>query len=354
MNLYVLDEQFNPIKLIEEYESLIWATRYKTCGDFELYLTITSPEVLNYFKRGYYIARSDVDSLMIIEQLTTETDTDDENHLSITGRSLESIPERRIVWGSKSITGNLQDGIISLFNDNLINPSDPNRKINNYKFIVSDDPNIISMTMDAQYTGDDLYSILTNVCEERNMGFKTILNSDNEFVTSLYCGKDRTLDQLVYPAVVFSPMYENLDTSSFVQNSKGYKNVTLIGGEGDAGNRKYVPYGEEHGLNRREVYTDASGTTSNVNNRRLTDEEYTALLIQKGKEKLAESPDIEAFEGTVLPTASYEFGKDYYLGDLVTVINEYGITANARVIEAVESFDSNGYSLIPTFEYNNQ
>lgn len=39
------------------------------------------------------------------------------------------------------------------------------------------------------------------------------------------------------------------------------------------------------------------------------------------------------------------------LGDIVTVQNEYGITMNARITEVIETFDENGYSVSPKFEY---
>lgn len=41
--------------------------------------------------------------------------------------------------------------------------------------------------------------------------------------------------------------------------------------------------------------------------------------------------------------------KDYFLGDIVQVINAYGIRAMPRIIEIIESEDENGASTVPTF-----
>lgn len=48
---------------------------------------------------------------MIVEKIQITSDTEDGNHVTVTGRSLESILDRRIVWGQKLLSGNLQNGI---------------------------------------------------------------------------------------------------------------------------------------------------------------------------------------------------------------------------------------------------
>ena len=42
--------------------------------------------------------------------------------------------------------------------------------------------------------------------------------------------------------------------------------------------------------------------------------------------------------------------QDYYLGDIVSVANEYGFQANTRIIEMLESEDETGYKITPTFD----
>jgi hypothetical protein len=51
---------------------------------------------------------------------------------------------------------------------------------------------------------------------------------------------------------------------------------------------------------------------------------------------------------------TYEYKTDYDLGDVVKIINEYGIEAEARVTEVMESEDNeNGYTIEPKYEYHN-
>ena len=75
------------------------------------------------------------------------------------------------------------------------------------------------------------------------------------------------------------------------------------------------------------------------------------MRSEQGRDALSEHVILTTFDGSVEPYASYKYGKDYFLGDIVTVRNEYGIETSARITEVIESFDENGYTLIPTFEY---
>lgn len=83
----------------------------------------------------------------------------------------------------------------------------------------------------------------------------------------------------------------------------------------------------------------------------LRDIVYSVYLLNRGYEKLAEYGTAVSFEGSVEPSTTFEYKKDYWLGDLVTVENEYGISVKARIIEIIEVCDDNGYSIEPKFEY---
>ena len=46
---------------------------------------------------------------------------------------------------------------------------------------------------------------------------------------------------------------------------------------------------------------------------------------------------------------AFKYGEDFNLGDVVTVINKYGIQKNVRVLSAIESEDESGTKLLPQF-----
>ena len=218
--------------------------------------------------------------VMIVEKIQITSDTEDGNHVTVTGRSLESILDRRIVWGQKLLSGNLQNGIKTLLNENVISPSDSNRKISNFIFKESTDSAITKLKLEAQYTGDNLYDVIQKICEEQGIGFKITLNDEKQFVFELYAGSDRSYDQTENPYVIFSPKFENIINSNYIESKASLKTVTLVGGEGEGAGRRYTTVGGGSGLNRRELFTDARDISSNVgSDDALTDAEYMAYLV---------------------------------------------------------------------------
>lgn len=81
----------------------------------------------------------------------------------------------------------------------------------------------------------------------------------------------------------------------------------------------------------------------------MTDEEYRALLIEKGGEDLSEHTYTSAFEGQIDITRMYKYQQDFFNGDIVQLINEYGNEGKVRIIEMVISVNEEGLSIHPTF-----
>ena len=352
MELLVLDEQFTAIKLLDTFESLLWTERYYSCGDFELYVPV-STTLFNLLKQDYYLWLKEADNVMIIETKQIETDVEDGSKLAITGRGLESILERRVIFYQTILSGSFQDGIEKLLNENIISPADANRRIDNFIFEASSDPTILSLTIDAQFHGENLYETIQVLCETNKVGFRVRLNN-NQFVFQLYSGTDRSYDQSRNPYVVFSPNFDNLVNSNYLESKKTLATFALVGGEGEGAERKMTtvtaPNGGGSGLNRREIFVEAGGVSTNVDGEEISEEEYLAQLAQKGREELAENVETKSFEGQCETTRLFVYGEDFFMGDIVQVANEYGIEARTRVVEFIRSQDTNGTDTYPTFD----
>lgn len=348
MNLFILNTDLDAIRVMDTYESFIWADRYYTYGDFEIY-TPMMDDILTYIKQDYYLQNPNSEHVMIIEKLQISSDVEEGNHLQVTGRSLESILDRRVVWKQKTISGNLQNAIKTLLNENVISPSDSNRQISNFIFEASTDTAITSLTIEAQYTGDNLYDVISGICSERGIGFKVTLNSDKQFVFKLYAGSDRSYAQTENPYVIFSPNFENIINSNYIESKSALKTITLVGGEGEGSSRRYTTVGSGSGLDRREMFTDARDISSEVDGETISDSQYISQLQQRGKEDLAENIEVVSFEGEVESSQMFVYGEDFFIGDIVQVANEYGHETKARVLEFVTSEDEEGTSTYPTF-----
>ena len=72
------------------------------------------------------------------------------------------------------------------------------------------------------------------------------------------------------------------------------------------------------------------------------------MLSQHGKEEIKKATETIQFNGEILNSNAYTYGVDYNLGDVVQVINEYGITGTAMITEITEVEDETGYSIYPT------
>lgn len=106
---------------------------------------------------------------------------------------------------------------------------------------------------------------------------------------------------------------------------------------------------------RREIYIDARDLQSDSDpDNPLTPEEYTALLENRGREKLAENQLVKSFLAvirTIDPT--YTLGEDFHLGDTITVIDErLGVTADAVVQGVERAVGEDGESMVLTLGYS--
>jgi hypothetical protein len=350
MELLVLDTNFQLIYILDNFESAIWTERYCDCGDFEIYVK-ANPSLLDILKNDYYMLVRDSDYIMIIEGRPIKFDSESGSHMIVSGRSLESIIVRRIIWKQTILTGSFQNGIQTLLNQNIITPDIADRAIPNFIFEASDETAITSLTIDTQFAmGDDLLECIKSLCSEKNIGFK-ITMSDNmtKFIFKLYSGVDRSYNQTDYPYVVFSPKFENLLSSESSDSTKMLKNVALIGGEGDTTTKKTVVAGNVTGLPRREVYIDASNLSETSDSGTLTGQKYLDHLKQKGIEELNKRSKENKVDAELDPTRMFKYGYDYFIGDIVQVVTEYGIKFKARITEVIRSQNDSGVGIYPTF-----
>lgn len=354
MEIYILDKSFNKLKILDECQSILWVDRFNKPGEFELYLG-ADETLLQYLKIGYYLYQKTSEHLMMIETIKVETDAADEDHFIIKGRSIESLLGRRIVWKRTDINNTkVQTAVKRLMNENVINPEDSERAISGVIFQDNLDPKLDALKMDGQYTGDNLLDVITDICDTFKIGFKMILNDNNQFVFSLFVATDRSYDQDTETYVIFSPKFDNILSTSYYETDENYKNVTLVMGDGEDDDRKRYVVGTTSGLERRELYTDARDISSKDPEdyeQEIPIADYNKLLEQRGKEKLEETKKEKTFEAKLDPYQTFQYGRDFFIGDIVQVRNEFGIEGSARIVEYImsESAD-NGLEHYPTFE----
>ena len=357
MVIHVLDRAFNLVDVVDNYISAIWRPAYYDVGDFELYIA-ASPEAVALLQKDRYLVRDtdiEVDEagnvtytkVMVIKNITLDTDAENGDHLTYTGRELKYLLHQRIVWKQTRMSSKVEYGIRRLVTENAINPTDSKRVIPN---LVLGAEAGLSKSMDKQVTGKYLDEAIAEICATYGYGWEIfIYNASMVFI--VYQGLNRSYNQSERPYVVFSDSFDNIVNSNYQMQSEAYANTALIGGEGEGTDRIFTTVGDSNsGLERYETFTDGSGISQNKDSEdEIPLEEYLVLLQEAGRESLANLAITEGFSGEVISDGAFKYGVDFYIGDTVTVVNHYGISKDVIVLSAIESQDETGTKLIPQF-----
>ena len=108
---------------------------------------------------------------------------------------------------------------------------------------------------------------------------------------------------------------------------------------------------ETSNLDRREMYTSARDISSELEDgKTLLEDEYNSKLNLRGLEDLSKNKMTMSLDGQFESSILFSYGDDFFIGDVVQIENEFGITGTARITEFIRSEDPSGYQTYPTFE----
>ena len=378
MEFRILNDKFQPIDTLDLYSSFIWTARFVEAGDFELY-TPVNMRLINAIKVGYYVfsdafynQTTDRAMLMIIESIEITSDPSEGNKIKVTGRDLKSIFDRRIVWGQREFkkTDNLLDVITAVVNENVINPQDWSKTYSSgdggqitvstsgavrrmddviYEAIDHEFPAIDG---DYQYNGETIYDILVELCGRFNLGWEILYDFGvGKFVFKLKPQVDHTYDQVINNPLIFSPSFENIKNSNYIESGVTEKNAGLIIGEGDEYNVMYNVIGNENtGLTRKEMSISASDISRTKDDgTEYGNRTYLSMILEKGQKEIEQNFYTQTYEGTAEASRGYQYLVDYDIGDICEIINEWGISSKVLISEVVYSIATDKISIIPTF-----
>lgn len=361
MDVYILDNLLRREVVVDRYESLIWTERFSSAGDFELILPSTA-ENRNNFAPGKWLAINESYRCMKVEGVENYTDDEGRSLLKVTGPSIEIILDDRVAryymanlttQPSYDIHATPANAARKIFADacvdGALSPSDIIPFIANVAIFPTD---TIPEPADLIYFHIDLKSVYAaikeDICDVYDLGFRLVRNLDNsQLVFNVYSGSDRTTQQSILPAVVFSPDFDNLKNTRELTSTAGTKNVAYV----------FSPVGYEV-VYALDVAPDVDGFDRQVlvvKAEDITDTDAaiaSTKMIQRGKEELAKNRSYSAFDGEISQNSQYKYGVHYQLGDLVEMRNGDGITNNMRVTEQIFVSDHEGIRSYPTLSMN--
>lgn len=356
MDLYILDDLFRRIDIVDRFESLIWTERFALQGDFQFSIHST-PANRALFPEGTLLGLNESKRVMIVE--TIEDKSTDQEMLKISGRSLEAILEDRIARDTLSslefvprwpIVGTPGEIIRKVFRSICIVGALDKRDI--IPFIKEGSiftPDTILEPKDSVYLElepDTLYATIRDLCAAYGLGFALVRNEDkSELYFTVYAGSDRTSVQRNFAPVIFSPELDTLANVSELVSMASYKNVAYVYSPSGVA-VVYAPGADPSaaGFKRRVLLVKVDTVTPTDDEEGLTIEE---ILQKRGYDALLEHRRVSAFDGEI-PKSGYKYGIDYNLGDVVEMRTRSGDTNYMRVTEQIFVSDAEGDRSYPT------
>lgn len=353
MEVYILDSLYRRIEVVDTFESLVWAERFSTVGDFELDI-VSTLENRRRFVEGVRLVTNESYRVMTVETVTDYTDEEGRRVLKIKGSSLEGVFQHRMAWNGDDLTtdpkwvleGTPKEVADQLFHDicvtGIVDTGDIISGIVEANIFTTDTIEFPDEEVVYSLDPKDLYTALKDLCDAFHMGFRIVRDLDTSILYfDVYMGSDRTTSQSTLPAVVFSPDLDNLRNTTKLTSNAIYKNAAYVISKMGA----TIVYADGvdpsvSGFERRALVVVADDIDDPIDG--------MEQMIQRGKEELAKNRRVTLLDGEISTTSEYKYGVHYNLGDLVELRDDDGARSQMRVTEQIFVSDKEGDRSYPT------
>ena len=348
IDLIVYDKNIEPVGIVDTESELLWERRFYEAGYFEM---IVPPTENNnaLLQTGNILVRAETPEAGRILYLGKNTDTSGNATVTVIGRFLSYVLHGHIVRGIQTRSGNAEAIMRDLVESVCIDGADAD--IIPGLVLGAECGATAEISIRLEY--NDLHDALKEIARLSGVGFRIRLDPNTKnFIFECINGIDRTANQYENPQVIFSPDYDTIvgEVSSTEDDSTLVNAVTMrYSGEfGDVAVR-YDP-AEASGIKLQEICV----TTDKCVTRTLPDgavvlnvEATKALLLSLAPQYI--KPAHFGISAAVANTGSFEYRRDYDIGDIVTVqYKPYDITINRRIHRMTESYTETGMNIIPT------
>lgn len=324
----ILDTEFNLLGEIDDYESLQFTRRFYRAGEFELHIALGKQNVDQLQKERVIMIENQPHKTGLIMHREITTGDDGIDRLMVKGPTLGGVLGRRITVTDDydRIRAKAETVMKHYVNNHLISSTYSDRNIP-FMAIAPDLQRGIETPWQTRF--EPLDQVTEEIARWCDIGWLVYLDVPNQkWVFDVLEGRDLTVEQNVLPPVIFSHEFDNIESQQFVDSDLQYKNVGYAGGPGEEDDRLIQVVGSASGLDRREVFLDCSSAEDAVE------------LVDLGEQALSEHGTIQTYDGRVLDTHSFQYEKDWDLGDRVTVQNrQWGLIMHSRIIEVTEIYE---------------
>lgn len=337
MMLYVYNKMFERIGIVEDLISLQWLSMYREAGEVKLVCSATEKNLALLVDGNRLYCTEQPESAVI-----RNTEIDDSGKTArLTVRAVLSVARwsSRVVMATENIS-NVELGMLSLTSKNRRGLPGITAPAKGF-----------SKMFPTQITWESVLDAEIVLAESSGLGFREVFDPETGTESfEVYDGVNRVsgANYVGY----FGDDINNLDDLKLTRGSDEWRNVAIVGGQGEGTARKIVTVslGNYSGDDRRELWVDAKDisktyqveTAGEYVEKTYTDAEYTAVLQARGLEKLAECLQTLKVDAT-LGQGQMRYGIDYALGDIVPIKHtRYGLFLSARVSSVRTVYESTG------------
>ncbi len=327
--IHILDFALNLCGEIVDYKSLRLKRVFWAAGDFELVLACGHPMASRLERDRILCPVGQAHKAMLIEQITKTEKT-----VSVKGCTLSGLLKRRVCvppagsdksFGYDRIISDAESVMRHYVQNNVITPESADRKMD---CMALEEENRRRGKKDVPWSArfeqlDELLEAVGTYCDA---GFSIVPDfKKKKLVFTYLSGRDRTG---AGGRVTFGMHMGNVSGTEYTENAQQERNAAIVGGAGEDENRMILSIcpGGETGTARREVFVDAGSRAA------------AQELKEEGERRLAERTLVQAIKADVCQTPNCRYGRQWELGDLVTVVSG-GRMMNARITQVQESYE---------------
>lgn len=320
MEIYVLDRELNIVGVLSTYESILWTEKLHEPGVIKVVFMFTE-KTNKLLQRGYLLYKTDELQPAVITRKTLKLNKYGQQTITIQGYMVTRYFRQRIIWKKMIMRGTPEQMMRQMVQEQTITPKDEKRKMPLIE--LGELQNFDMDEVEKQITYDNLQEALTDMSKTTELGYRLRLDyARKKLVFEVYRGTNRT--QGTEHPCIFTRKFKNVFTEDYNEDDGNYKNVCLVGGPGEDADRVLVTVGSGEGLDRYEMFYNASGYSEDG----ITAAVLQDQLRQKGLEKMSAYYIAKAFEVKINIDKAMEFA----LGDYVTCQDtQWGISVDTQV-----------------------
>lgn len=320
MEIYVLDRELNIVGVLSTYESILWTEKLHEPGVIKV-VFMFNEKTNKLLQRGYLLYKTDELQPAVITRKTLKLNKYGQQTITIQGYMVTRYFRQRIIWKKMIMRGTPEQMMRQMVQEQTITPEDEKRKMPLIE--LGELQNFDMDEVEKQITYDNLQEALTDMSKTTELGYRLRLDyARKKLVFEVYRGTNRT--QGTEHPCIFTRKFKNVFTEDYNEDDGNYKNVCLVGGPGEDADRVLVTVGSGEGLDRYEMFYNASGYSEDG----ITAAVLQDQLRQKGLEKMSAYYIAKAFEVKINKDKAMEFA----LGDYVTCQDtQWGITVDTQV-----------------------